>query len=190
MKNLIISLLVGMFFPCMLHSQYNRIKTDPIDFALSTATVQYERFLPNQWSLQLGMSLTQFHTVVWDEVSVSVTGVGVTPEVRYYFRPYASSDVPKGFFGGGWARYNTGKGTFDLESEGIHTDMMDVTAYSGGVLVGYQHIIWNRLCLEALAGGGYRSSKIEGRMAEAGEKIFFTRSGFIPKAGINVGIAF
>ncbi|MFC6996594.1 DUF3575 domain-containing protein [Rufibacter roseus] len=110
----------------------------------------------------------------------SFDGFGLTPEVRYFF----SGQAPSGLYGAGYVRYQN----FDLTRQDTQSKG-SLTSFGAGGLLGYQLIIGKHFVIDAFAGPGFNAANVNGGNSEKDFNLG-TFSGFSPRGGLSVGIAF
>lgn len=172
------------------------LKVSLADFYLSTATVNFEKVMNDRMSLQLGGSATYQHVSLWEELKGTFSGFAVSPELRYYGRPYYSIMIepiaPVGIYLSAWGRYEKARMTINTATEKV--DILNGSAYAGGLLFGWQFWVkFNRqprFLLDFGLGGGYRFTDYGGRFAEKGRLIAFKQRGILPKISFCAGLPF
>ena len=191
MKNFIKTLVISIILlaPLLLHGQQpevvmttrpNVVKINLISPLLRTASVFYERALSTTTSAQLGVfysGYTSFETVF--------QGVGITPEFRFYLSE--RHPAPRGIFVAPYLRFQHFNLTFDEIND---PKQVSVSFFGGGLLVGFQAILRNRVSMEVFAGPAYNHANLH---IEEGSREYYDLSplqGFTARGGITLGIVF
>lgn len=181
MKKLAILLLVIGFAatssaqdqPVTVAPEKNVLKVNTLALIIRTGAVFYEREISNVTSAQLGIAYMNY-TI--DNTKLS--GVGITPEIRFYIRKNALD----GFYVGPYLRYNN-FGFDDNSSTGTYK------AFGGGVSFGRQWIFKKGFVIDLFFGGHYTNSSVE--LTTGSETPDFTRiEGFSIRTGFALGFAF
>lgn len=192
MKTKIVTLTLTAFFLFAgfqsAFAQKNIIKINPLSLGLLTLNMQYERAINNKMSGQLGVYYTGLKVNV-DGDKVGYSGIGVTPEFRYY-ATNKKKDAPRGFFVGPFFRYqnwnvttNVDNGSGDTSEEGTFQ------SYRGGFILGHQWVFGDVFSLEFFGGPSIGTSNTSGNIDD--EDIRgpgFTGIGL--RGGMSLGVAF
>jgi hypothetical protein len=174
----------------------NIVKINPLSLGLATANFSYERLLGERTSAQLGF----FYTGA-KYAGNGFSGFAVTPEFRYYM---SKRGAGSGFYVAPFARYwamnATVKGDFSDAGSGgsIQADeRIDITVLAGGLCLGSQFRLGNRVTLDTFFGPQLMNSKLkyESNSQVDGEQTElpgFLGGGNFPwlRAGLTIGVAF
>jgi hypothetical protein len=165
----------------------NIIKINPLSLAGSTGSFAYERVINEQMSGQLGFLFTRYSG--WVTGGRTLSGFAITPEFRYYL----TGAAPQGFFVAPFLRYRRTSLEGDVTVQGrTFEGTLQMNTYGGGVLVGGQFVVGERVSFE-----GFIGPTINGRSFEATEETterdydvpnFFSPVWF--RTGITVGFLF
>lgn len=171
-----LAVITLVLFATVANAQSNAIKINFISPIFQTINVQYENAFAADKSAQLGFFYTG--------ASVSdtkFTGIGITPEVRFYL---SDTDAPDGFFVAPFLRYQN----FTLEEE-ITGDEAELSTFGGGLIVGRQWLFKEKITFEAFLGPSYASGDIK---VTSGTDSFDTGAfdGFGLRIGFTIGLAF
>ncbi len=176
-------------------AQQNVIKLNPLSLAVLTLNVQYERALSQATSAQLGVFYTGFSFNVGDG-KWSYSGVGITPEFRYYVTNSAQ-DAPRGLYVGPWVRYqsfNTKIVVEDFFTGQEEEGKISATNIGGGAILGYQWLFGDSFSLDMFLGPGYGSgsSKVVTDTSTGLDEddLIGVGSGLRFRFGLTVGVAF
>lgn len=165
----------------MVDAQPNRrfgVKTN----ISSTLTVKSFNLIPEfaiteRLSAQVGFYRTNNFTYKEHVFS----GTAITPEVRFHLKP----TYLKGLYAAPFVRYR--KLAWDIPSEDAGADFISI---GGGVCVGYQSLIKNRVILDLYIGPGFSGHDIKIRSGVADDFKLPITSSVGVRAGIALGIAF
>jgi len=136
-------------------------------------------FAEYAFSPNLSAQLGYFQTGIKVK-DTSFDGYGITPELRYFF----FGEAPSGLYGAGYLRYQN----FDLFREDTQAQGT-LTSFGGGALLGYQLIVGKHFVVDLFAGPGFNAASVAGGNSEKDFNLG-TFSGFSPRGGLSVGIAF
>lgn len=171
---------VFFLFLCMAtgaYAQKNVIKWNAASIFAGNVSLNYERVIHNNWTLNLHgnyliqRKLPNFVTErIWknDEGQNRITigqprfsGIGFTPEVRYYFTGKNDKEAPSGLYAAAYLRMwsYTGKmGMNYKDGNGFDTDLNAEVRYYAvrpGLQWGYQWLIKRQFSLDAFFGVNY-----------------------------------
>ncbi|WP_207433738.1 DUF3575 domain-containing protein [Sabulibacter ruber] len=171
----ILALCLGMFLPQALQAQQITLKANILSPIVKTGSFFGEYAFSPNLSAQVGF----FNTGIKVK-DTRFDGIGVTPELRYFF----SGNAPSGLYGAGYLRYQD----FDLTREDTQATGT-LTSFGGGALLGYQLIVGKHFVVDLFAGPGFNAATVKGG---GGENNFDlgTFGGFSPRGGLSLGIAF
>lgn len=125
----------------------NIFKINPFSLLAATGSFAYERVINEQMSGQLGIQFTRYSG--WVTGGRDLRGYAITPEFRYYFTDVA----PKGFFVAPFLRYRYTSLDGEITLQGRQfRGKVDITNFGGGVLIGGQFILGERVSLEGFFG--------------------------------------
>jgi hypothetical protein len=133
------------------------LKVNPLSLVGGTLNAQYERALNKDMSMQVGLFFSSITPTIGGN-SYRFSGLGFTPEYRYYFG-YGRKGAPRGLFVGPYLRYSNYTIT-------VRDDMSDIIASAnlnsigGGLVLGYQLFLGDVLTLEALLGPGLAKNNL------------------------------
>ena len=165
----------------------NLIKINPLSLVAATGSFAYERVINEQMSGQLGFLYTRYSGRVTGGRTLS--GFAITPEFRYYL----TGTAPQGFFVAPFLRYRRTSLVGDVTVQGrTFEGTLQMNNFGGGVLVGGQFVLGERLSFE-----GFIGPTVTGRSYEFSEETterdydvpnFFSPVWF--RTGITVGFLF
>ena len=184
-------------FSLSLMAQENVVKINTLSLMVNTLSAFYERKLTDIHTAQLGFYfLSNFNqTNDGSGSSDKLTGFGITPEFRYYFK-----EAFKDYYIAPFIRFQSW--TF------IETTMMDdpstpqvdeklvtfrgvINYFGGGVVIGQQTIIADKLVVDYFAGPAYYLTKVKSKDPNAANNysgpLF---DGFTIRFGACIGFAF
>lgn len=175
----------------------NVIKVNPLSLMVLHGNVGYERVINDRMSAQLTAFLGSFRWGGNDsDGNIRYTGVGVTPEFRYYFT-HGVRQVPEGFYMAPYLLYRhyalSGKETVNGEVTSVKSK---VNVFGGGFALGYQLLLGkaDAFSLDFLAGPNYQVANIkavaEGSGVDEGEINGLLGSGIGVRFAITLGAAF
>jgi hypothetical protein len=159
-------------------SSQNIVKVNLFSPIARTGSFFFERVVADHMTMQLGFFYTGASIV-----DTKFRGFGITPEFRYYLSE--SRTGPSGTFIAPYLRYQS----FNLSTD-IGNDEATYSAMGGGLLIGYQRLLRNRISLEGFIGPSYSSGKVK---VEAGNHGSFDTGffdGFGVRFGVTAGVAF
>lgn len=180
MKKLHQTLLALLFitgFSSTAIAQNTAIKINILSPIVSTASLFVEHAVGETSSIQLG----GFYT----GASIGETkfrGFGITPEFRYYL----SDQALDGFYLGPFLRYQN----FDLTDD-LTEDEATFSSFGGGLVIGRQWLLKERITIDLFGGPAYNSQSIEVSDGSSEEQ-FDTGAfgGFGVRIGVTIGVAF
>jgi hypothetical protein len=153
----------------------NALKLNPLSLIFATGNVSFEKAIGETNSMQLGF----FYSGV-NIGGVKYSGMGFTPEYRFYFK-----EAMNGIYAAPFLRYQNFK-LEDKESANKST----YTSYGGGAIMGWQKM-WNSgFTLEVFVGPSYNSGTFKN---ESDEDVFNLKggiSGFGFRSGLTIGFGF
>jgi hypothetical protein len=158
----------------------NAIKINPLSLIVATGNVAYERAIGEKTSVQLGI----FYTGV-KLSSLKYSGVGITPEFRYYFGGHA--EALNGVYVAPFLRYQN----FTIKETDTQ-DEVSFSSFGGGALIGWQKAWESGFTLDLFAGPAYNSGKVKSK-GTADEESFNISSGiegFGVRTGLTLGFSF
>jgi hypothetical protein len=165
----------------------NLIKINPLSLIAATGSFAYERVINEQMSGQLGLLFTRYSGRVTGGRTLS--GFAITPEFRYYL----TGAAPQGFFVAPFLRYRRTSLVGDVTVQGrTFEGTLQMTNFGGGVLVGGQFVLGERISFE-----GFIGPTVTGRSYDLSEETterdyevpnFFSPVWF--RTGITVGFLF
>lgn len=142
----------------------NIIKINTLAIAFNNASLIYERALAPRVSANIGVGykyaggLPRFFESEDKALQFSInkiTGFSITPELRYYLKT-CDSRFLEGFYGGIYFRYTqyTSNAEFDYipldyDPQYYKADAL-LSEVGGGITLGYQILLWDRLSLDFL----------------------------------------
>lgn len=142
------------------------------------------------------------------EYGINFTLVGVLPEARFYLYSFFEKAAPEGLYLAPYGGFT--RATFDVNSLNSNFTINGGTSAffveAGGIL-GYQFLIADRLVLDFFSGLGYSSFTLAALDVEVISKtsneqiddiinfdrslpLGFTLTGFLPRFGASIGLAF
>jgi len=158
----------------------NVIKLNLISPLVRTGSFFYERAVSDYSSVQLGFFYTG--ASIGD---TQIRGIGITPEYRFYLSE--RHKAPRGAFVAPYLRYQNLTITNDdplilAEASG--------NFFGGGLLVGVQTVLRNRISMEAFAGPSYSSVNMKIITGDGDNLDTDALDGFGIRAGVTIGIVF
>lgn len=179
MTKKLFSAVIVVLLTVLTHStfgQSNVIKLNVFSPLLKTLNVSYEAKVSASSSFQLG-----FFYTTYTPAEVSFKGIGITPEYRFYL---SDTDAPAGVYVAPFLRYQNFKLTDETTS-----DEGTFSSFGGGLVIGKQWILKEKIALDAFFGPSYSGGKAE---ATTGGSTFDTDvfDGFGLRLGFNIGFAF
>jgi hypothetical protein len=125
----------------------NVIKINPLSLIAATGSFAYERVINERMSGQLGLQFTSYSG--WVTGGRPLKGFAVTPEFRYFL----TGSAPKGFFLAPFLRYRQSSITGEITAGGRNFNgKVDINNFGGGVLIGGQYILGQRVSIEGFIG--------------------------------------
>ena len=160
-------------------AQQNVVKLNIFSPLVSTLNLSYENAFSEDKSFQIGFFYTGAKIV-----DTKFTGIGITPEIRFYLGDDAA---PQGFYAAPFLRYQNFKLTEPLSS-GSAT----LSTFGLGVTVGKQWIFKEKFSLDLFIGPSYSFGDI--KVNDGGSTETFSTgslgSGFGIRTGLTFGLAF
>lgn len=177
------------------HAQLNVFKINPLSLVGLTLNAQYERALNKDMSMQVGLFFSGISPTVSGK-NYNFTGLGFTPEYRYYFGN-GRKNAPYGFFVAPYLRYSNFSLTVKDEMDEIIASA-DLNSIGGGLGFGYQIILGEIVTIEALLGPGLAQNNFNVDFGEfSSDDIPVYLRAFIPgfsplllRTALTVGFAF
>jgi len=172
-----------------LNAQENVIKVNPLSAAFSHGNLAYERALTNTMSLQLGVFYGVTKVTILESENI-YSGLGITPEFRYYVT-HKNADGPEGLFFAPFGMYRNYQLTLDKGTE--YESKGSASTYGGGLAVGYQVVFGEHVTMDFFAGPNYRTSiyKVDGKIETGVDRpILIGGNGVGVRFGLTVGYAF
>ena len=162
-------------------SQSNAIKVNFLSPIIKVGNFQFEHVLNEKSSIQLGVF---FGKIKVGDSDVSFTGLGITPEYRFYL---GEDPAPSGFFVAPFVRYRS----FTIKDDEFG-DEGTISLFGGGLLVGRQWLFSEKVTFELFlgpqfSGGSAKVTSGQGGSIEDDSDIF---EGFGLRAGVSLGFAF
>ena len=174
-------------------AQKNVIKANIFSPLVRTGSFFYERGLNENSSLQLGVYFTS-----WKQDGTGWSGVGITPEYRYY----PSKNVLNRFYIAPFLRYQSitisdEYEDYNFDSNGNFTTTIEkssatLTTFGGGFLVGHQWILGEYISIDSFVGPCYNYGELSTKSSDDIIRTYDPRpfAGFGLRFGLTVGIAF
>lgn len=176
----------GMFASQASAQDYNgAIKTNLFGLFVGQYQLAYEHALNEQVSVQLSGGLVSRSWTLGD-YSQQDGGFLVIPEARYYF-----DSGMKGLYTGAFARYRSGSSEL-TDTSGETEYKVNRNSIGGGLLIGYQFIVSDRLAIDLFAGPQYKSVSFEEdeEYADESYQLEGESDGFGGRFGLNIGFVF
>lgn len=139
----------------------NVVKLNLFSLPLKNLSFQYERALNQNFSACLGVSyltprvLPNIIASGANNASLNFSGFAFTPELRFYTGKNGEYDAPEGFYLAPYFRYANYRvksfyNYYDLEEERVENYVLTgrYRGTGGGLMLGYQFIINNRISLD------------------------------------------
>ncbi len=169
-------------------AQNSAIKVNVLSPMVRTANFSFEQKLGPETSLQLGFFYT---SAKFD--GDRYTGIGVTPEFRYYL---TETEAIRGFYIAPFLRYNK----INIKTTSTYTDGngntttekvdVDLNGFGGGVVVGKQWVFKEHITIDMFVGPKGMSRNIKVNSGNDADVNFRGFGGFGIRAGITFGVAF
>ncbi|MEI6881834.1 MAG: DUF3575 domain-containing protein [Bacteroidota bacterium] len=174
----------------------NCIKLKVVPLLFRMASLQYERRIKDNMTVACDVNLL-FLSATVDGATLSYSGFGLSPELRFY----PGGEAMKGFFIGPYLSYlgMSLKGEVENTAHGKGTgEISGITAIGGGALLGWKWIFADVFALETHIGINYLSltmpDKVDYKYADGtsgSEPISsFSGAGILPTGGLSLGYAF
>lgn len=182
-KVLLIAALLVAGFAAQAQVRSNAVKLNPLSLVLSTFNVSYEHAIGATKSVQLGV----FYTGV-DLSSVKYSGIGITPEIRFYL----SDDVIDGFYIAPFVRYQNIKISEEIDMDESENAFKS-NIFGGGALIGRQWMLGSsdRITLDIFFGPSYSAANIKAEQdGEDVPELNGAFDGFGLRTGVTIGVAF
>ena len=176
MKKLSFILLLLVAGTAVVKAQSNVVKINIFSPIVRTFNVSYEHVVKKDASFQLGFFYTGYSAS-----GVSYTGLGITPEYRFYL---SDTEAPAGVYVAPFLRYQNFTLKDDVNNKGT------LSTFGGGVVLGKQWIFKNKFSLDGFVGPAYSSGTVK---ASSGSSTIPTSgglNGFGLRLGLTFGIAF
>jgi len=177
-KSLLIILATLLVSTGLLAQKMNNIKTDLFSPILRTGTLKYERAFTEDVSFQIGFFYTGYSP---RESESSLTGFGITPELRYYL---SETPAPNGTYLAPNVRYYNFT-VFDpvVDEEGTLTNV------SLAINLGKQVLLKDLVLIDAWVGPSYNFRSLSASSPDFSTGIADV-NGFGLRFGIAIGLAF
>lgn len=159
-------------------SSENIFKINLFSPLVRTGSFFYERVVGEYSSVQLGF----FYTGA-SFMETKFRGIGITPEFRYYLTE--SRSAPSGTFVAPFLRYQN----FTVSSDEA-TGEGSFSGFGGGLIVGYQRLLRDKISLEGFIGPSYTSGNFNVTNGDREDFDLGFFDGFGVRFGFTVGIAF
>lgn len=165
----------------------NAIKINPISIFLLTGNLQYERAINERWSAQMGIYYAAL-SLKWDGEGLDYSGIGFTPEVRYYFLP--QQQALNGLYVAPFVRYQRFRVMIDDNPNGQPNSENGVLINNlkAGANIGYQ-LAAGHFILDAFAGPTIGTTRYVGKALDQRIPGFGT-GGLGIRMGICLGVGF
>lgn len=185
MKKQLSAILVFAGMVCASVSSFaqgNVIKVNILSPIVRTANFSYERALNESSSLQVGFFYTGF-----SDDNATYRGFGITPEYRFYL---GSNPAPEGAYLAPFVRFT--KLSLDVDETDVSSGgEADFTAFGGGLVVGRQWVLKERITMDIFGGPAYNSGTVD---VKSGDSSDFDVSGgfdgFTLRLGFTIGVKF
>lgn len=179
MKKLIVAVA---FFACTSAlAQNTAIKLNLLSPVLRTINVSFEQGVSEKSSAQLGF----FYTGV-SIGDLLYRGIGITPEFRFHV---TGDNAIDGFYVAPFLRYQSLKLSYEDDT---NDDSATLSTFGGGLLIGNQWVMGERITLDIFIGPSYNTGKVKAEADSSSETFDVSGSfnGFGVRTGITLGIAF
>lgn len=153
----------------------NNLKINILSPIVSTLNLQYEHTIKKDQSFQLGLFYTGYSIS-----STKLTGIGITPEVRFYLSDEAA---PQGVYIAPFLRYQNYSLSDDVNNKGT------LRTFGGGLILGRQWVFKDKISLDLFIGPSYNSGSVS---VTSGSNNFNVGSinGFGLRTGVCIGVLF
>lgn len=173
-KLLFIAVLSALAFVCKpAQAQNNVIKTNLLTPFVQTGSFYYERVLSDSKSAQLGLFFTKIGIF---------SGYGITPEFRFYL---SEEPAPEGFYVAPFASFMR----FDVDQPEIGFKGK-MTNFGAGIIVGRQWIFKEKVAFDIFIGPEHTTGNVKVEFGDPDQADTGTFDGFIPRAGVSLGLKF
>ncbi len=172
MKKVVLIAILAITGVWGVKAQENVIKMNPLGLAFGSIDLSYEKALNGKSSIEIGVAYSSLN-VTTSGSSSKATGFGVEGKYKMYFSN--SGAAPRGWYGAPFVNYSKTTVTGG-----------DLSAFSGGVLGGYQWIFGGSatgFALDLNFGAQYVSANTSGSI------ISTTFDGILPRLGLSLGYA-
>ncbi|SRR5260221_3640676 len=168
-------LLISFSVASLAQDKSNNLKINIFSPVVKTLNLQYERVLNKDQSFQFGFFYTGYSSS-----GTSLSGVGFTPEYRFYL---SGDAAPDGVYIAPFLRYQS----FTLSDD--QNDKGTLSTFGGGVILGRQWVFKGRITLDLFIGPSYNSGSVS---VTSGTNNFSVGSvnSFGVRGGICFGVAF
>lgn len=192
MKKLLTITAFALLIGLNANAQKNVIKANIFSPIVRTGSFFYERVITEKMSFQLGFFYTGFKVgeTKW-------RGIGITPEVRFYL---SDKETPRGFYLAPYLRYQSltaSMTTTSIDPNTFETTSVqaeaNLTTYGGGLLIGHQWLIADRVSLDMFIGPSLNSGTVKAKASDGTDNESFKAgglTGFGLRTGITLGVAF
>lgn len=174
-------------------AQSNIVKLNAASLGVQTASVFFEHRTAVDRSINMGLFVANYN--IKDEQSGTTSstrqfqGFGLTGEYRFY----SGTDALRGVFLGPYLRFQH----FNLKETSIFNgnlpqeDKATLTTFGGGVVLGWQGIIADRLSIEPFLGVGYAAGNVVNTHGNSSAFNFQNGlRGLELRPGLSIGFAF
>ncbi|MBK9460027.1 MAG: DUF3575 domain-containing protein [Chitinophagales bacterium] len=166
----------------------NAIKINPLSIFLLTGNMQYERAIGERTSVQAGFFYSAFN-LKWKGDGLEYTGLGFTPEFRYYVLP--KQTAMNGLYVAPFARFQRFKIVVDDSSSGLPPGENSGTVLNSklGVNAGYQAVLGKSFVIDIFAGPTVGVTRFTGTLLDY-KLPGFGSGGFGFRFGLCLGVGF
>ncbi|MCX7696339.1 MAG: DUF3575 domain-containing protein [Bacteroidales bacterium] len=189
---------LSVFFLCVVQAfpQENVVKVNTLSLLISTFSSFYERKLTDLHSAQIGFYFTTYSSYLTGSQDSRYTGFGLTPEFRYYF-----NKVFEDYYVAPFIRYQNWSVRDVYIQDDPSTPQVDektfearviLQMFGGGILIGKEYIINERIVADFFIGPAYYTSsqKVINSGSSDYEYNGIVFDGFSIRFGTCIGFAF
>ncbi|WP_066507519.1 DUF3575 domain-containing protein [Rufibacter sp. DG15C] len=157
-----------------VQAQNNLIKTNLLTPFIQTGSFYFEHVIKEDKSLQLGV----FFTKIGD-----LSGYGITPEYRVYL---SDTPAPDGFYVAPFVSFMN----FKVEGGDFDDYKGNATNFGGGLIAGRQWIFKEKVSFDIFIGPEYTAGSVKAEYGDEEQIEDAAYNGWIPRAGIALGLRF
>ncbi len=168
----------------------NNLKINLLSPVVRTFSIFYERAITKDKSAQLGFFYTDVKLS-----SFNISGLGITPEFRFYLansKENSTKQAPEGFYLAPFVRFQRFTISDDqIDAQTGFASRAKLNTLGGGLCVGYQFLSQKGITVDLFAGPSYNAGTIRAEVGNIGTLPFsagFSGPGL--RFGVCLGYAF